>query len=191
MARFRDSASGWSLPTRLLHWTMAGLIFFQIGLGVWMTNFVPDLIDRFRLTQSHKSWGVVLFGLVVTRLFWRSACLWRRPPLPDGMPRWQRRAAAWSHRALYLLMLALPLSGWILVSASPLAHMIGLRSKVFGRYALPDPVGYGSYVIEHAAGAVHIGGAVALGALLAVHVVAALRHQFGARDGVLTRMVRG
>lgn len=191
MARFRDSASGWSLPTRLLHWTMAGLIIHQIWLGVWMTNFVPDLIDRFRLTQSHKNWGVVLLGLLVVRLFWRSACRWRRPPMPTGMPRWQRQAAAWSHRALYLLLLAMPLSGWILVSASPLAHMIGLKSKVFGRFVLPDPIGHGSHAIEHAAGGVHIASAIALGVLLAVHVVAALRHQFGARDGVLTRMISG
>lgn len=191
MAGWRDSAFGWSLPTRLLHWGIAGLIGFQVTVGVWMANFVPDLIDRFRLTQTHKSWGVVVFGLVVVRLLWRTASRWRRPPMPSGMPSWQVHAAAWSHRMLYLLMVVMPLSGWILVSASPLAHMVNLRSKVFGRFVLPDPIGYGSYSIEHAAAAVHILGAIALGMLLVIHVGAALRHQFGARDGVLTRMIFG
>lgn len=191
MAALRDTAFGWGLATRLLHWAMAGIILFQIGLGVWMANFVPNLFDRGDLTQVHKSWGVVAFGLVVTRILWRTANRWRRPALPPAMPAWQRQVATWSHRLLYLLMLSMPLSGWILVSASPLGHWLGIRSRFFGWFELPDPIGRASYAIEHAAGAVHVIGALVLVILLLVHVAAALRHQFVKRDGVLSRMISG
>ncbi|HVL20860.1 MAG TPA: cytochrome b [Amaricoccus sp.] len=191
MAALRDTVFGWGLFTRLLHWAIAGIILYQIVLGVWMANFVPNLFDRGDLTQTHKSWGVLAFGLVVVRVFWRTANRWRRPPLPATMPRWQVRAAAWSHRLLYLLMLSMPLSGWILVSASPLGHWLGIRSRFFGLFDLPDPVGRASYAIEHAAGAVHILGAIVLGLILIAHVGAALRHAFVERDGVLRRMISG
>lgn len=189
--RLRDTVNGWSVATRLLHWGTAGLIFFQIGLGVWATNFVPNVFDRSDLTQTHKSWGVLIFGLVLVRILWRAANRWRRPPVPGSTPGWQRRAALWTHWLLYALMLVLPLSGWILVSASPLGHWLNIRSRFFGLFDLPDPIGHASYAIEHAAGAVHILGSIVLGAVLIVHVAAALRHQFGARDGVLGRMISG
>jgi len=191
MAALRDTVFGWGLFTRLLHWAIAGIILYQIALGVWMANFVPNLFHRSDLTQTHKSWGVLVFGLVVVRILWRTANRWRRPPLPPAMPRWQQRAAAWSHRLLYLLMLSMPLSGWILVSASPLGHWLGIRSRFFGLFDLPDPIGRASYAIEHAAGAVHVLGAIVLGLVLIVHVAAALHHQFVERDGVLRRMISG
>lgn len=191
MAGLTDTRTGWGLFTRLLHWAIAVIILFQIGLGVWMANFVPNLFDRADLTQMHKSWGVVVFGLALCRVFWRSANMWRRPPMPPGMPRWQLSAAACSHAALYVLMFSMPLSGWILVSASPLGHWLNIRSQFFGWFDLPDPIGRASYAIEHAAGAVHILGAIVLGVLLAVHVAAALRHEFVERDGVLSRMLFG
>lgn len=191
MAAFRDTVFGWSLPTRLLHWALAALILFQVGLGVWATNFVPNLFHRSELIQMHKSWGVVVFGLAVTRILWRAANRWRRPPMPAAMPAWQRRAAALSHATLYLLMLSMPLSGWILVSASPLGHWLGVRSRFFGLFDLPDPIGRASYAIEHAAGAVHIIGAIVLVLVLALHVAAALRHHFAERDRVLSRMISG
>lgn len=191
MAALRDTIFGWGIFTRLLHWAIAGIIFYQVALGIWMVNFVPNLFHRGDLTQTHKSWGVVVFGLVVVRLFWRTANSWRRPPMPPQMPRWQRLGAAWSHSLLYVLMVAIPLSGWILVSASPLGHWLHIRSRFFGLFDLPDPIGYASYAIEHAAGAVHIGGAIVLGLVLILHVAAALRHQFVERDGVLSRMFFG
>lgn len=187
----RDTVFGWGLFTRALHWALAGIILFQIGLGVWMVNFVPNLFHRGDLTQVHKSWGVMAFGLALTRFFWRTANRWRRPPMPPAMPRWETRAAAASHNLLYLLMFAIPLSGWILVSASPIGHWLHIRSRFFGLFDLPDPVGHASYAIEHAAGAVHIIGAIVLGLVICLHVGAALRHQFVKRDGVLTRMISG
>ena len=86
--------------TRLLHWGMAALILFQLGFGLWMTR-VPDLLARFTLTQTHKSWGTVIFALALLRLGWRLAN--RRPGAPAGdaglaAPRRPRSATSRSMR---------------------------------------------------------------------------------------------
>jgi cytochrome b561 len=186
--RLRDSAGGWGAVTRLLHWGMAALILFQLGFGLWMTR-VPDLLQRFVLTQTHKSFGTLIFALAILRLGWRLAG--RRPPLPPAMPAWQRRAAGLSHAALYALMLLLPLSGWLMASASPTQDLLGMQNLVFGRWPLPDPFVPGDARVEAAAHAVHASAAAALALLLALHAAAALHHQFVDRDGLLARMIRG
>ena len=183
----RDSAGGWGAVTRLLHWGMAALILFQLGLGLWMTR-TPDLAARFALTQTHKSWGTVIFALALLRLGWRLAN--PRPPLP-AMPAWQRRAARLSHAGLYALMLVLPVSGWLFASASPTQDLLGLQNLVFGRWPLPDPFVPGTPRLAAAARAVHAGAAFTLAALLALHAAAALWHQFVVRDGLIARMIRG
>lgn len=184
--RARDSARGWGWVTRTLHWLMAALILFQLGYGLYMTR-ESDLIRRFELTQTHKSWGTVIFALALLRLAWRIGS--RRPPLPAAMPPWQRRAARAGHLALYVLMLAMPLSGWVLASAAPMQDLLAMRNMVFGLFALPDPWVPGSETIEAAARSVHAGAAIGLAALLAIHFAVALHHQFAARDGLLARML--
>jgi cytochrome b561 len=183
----RDSTDSWGAVTRMLHWGMAVLILFQLGLGLWMTR-TPDLAARFALTQTHKSWGAVILALALLRLAWRIGN--PRPPLPP-MPLWQARAARLSHASLYALMLALPISGWLFASASPTQDLLGIENLVFGRWPLPDPFVPGSPRLAAAARAVHAAAAFALAALLALHAAAALWHQFVARDGVLARMVWG
>ena len=133
----RDSAAAWGSVSRLLHWAMAGLILFQLGFGLYMTR-VPDLLARFTLTQTHKSWGFVIFVLALLRIGWRLMNR-TRPPLPAAMPRWQVRAARLSHALLYVLMFVMPLSGWVLASASPVQDLLQMQNLVFGRWALPDP----------------------------------------------------
>jgi cytochrome b561 len=186
----RDSAAGWGWISRLLHWSMAALILFQLGLGLWMTRFVPDLLQRFSLTQLHKSWGFVILVLALLRLAWRGLSR-TRPPLPAGMPRWQVEAAGASHRLLYAFMLLMPLSGWILASASPTQDLLGMQNLVFGRLPLPDPFVPGIAWLERAAGSLHASAAICLAALVALHAGAALRHQFVDRDGLLGRMISG
>jgi len=184
-----DSTAGWGLGTRILHWSMAALILFQLGLGTWMVR-IPDLLARFTLTQTHKSWGTVIFGLAVVRLGWRLARP-DRPPLPAAMPAWQRRVAHASHAGLYALMLLMPLSGWVMASASPTQDLLRMQNLVFGRWALPDLFVPGNPAVEAGAHAVHTGAALALAALIALHAGAALKHQFVDRDGLLARMIRG
>jgi cytochrome b561 len=185
----RDTIAGWGWVTRLLHWTMAALILFQLGFGLYMTR-VSDLLERFVLTQTHKSWGFVVFLLALARILWRLANP-ARPPLPATMPAWQLRAAGLSHAALYVLMILMPASGWLMASASPTQDLLQMQNLVFGRYALPDPFVPGVAAIEDAARAVHVTAALCLTLLLAVHAGAALKHQLVDHDGVLAGMIRG
>ena len=111
---------------------MAALILFQLGFGLYMARFVPDLLARFTLTQTHKSWGTVVFALALVRVAWRLAN--RAPPAAAAaMPRWQVRAAGASHALLYLFMFLMPLSGWLLASASPVQDLLQMQNLVFGR----------------------------------------------------------
>jgi cytochrome b561 len=190
MIRLRDGQGGWGLVTRGLHWLVAALILLQIGLGVWMTRIEPDLLRRFALTQTHKSWGVVIFALVAARLAWRLGG-GTRPPLPPTMPPWQRVAAPLAHGGLYALMLAMPVAGWVLASASPAQDLLQIENRVFGGFSLPDPWRPGNAALAGHAATAHTVGALLLAVLVALHTGAALWHQFVIRDGILAGMTFG
>src|SRR5690606_14556202 len=106
---------GWTAI--VLHWAMALLLFGQWTLGQTMVR-ISDQRLAFDLFQWHKSFGLLVLALAILRLAWRLAN--PRPLLPAGTPRLEQAAAASTHRALYALMILLPLSGWALVSASVL-----------------------------------------------------------------------
>ena len=183
MTRLADT--GYGLMARLLHWVMAALILCLLGLGIYMANFEKDGISRITLTQTHKSFGFVAFCLAVLRVIWRQVS--PPPPLPDAMPPWQVKAAHLSHAALYVLMIALPLTGWLMATSSPLP----LPNRVFDLFDLPDFFTDGSERVSGVFRSLHFTCALALIGLLAAHVVAALKHQFVDRDGLLMRMIRG
>lgn len=183
-----DTTTRWGIVSRLLHWGIAALILAQLALGLVMTEFVPDVTRQFALTQTHKSLGFVVFVLVLVRIGWRAV---NPRPAEPAMPEWQARAAVASHRALYALMLALPLSGWLLASASPVQDLLQMQNMVFGLFALPDPFVPGSARVEAVAAWCHAALAILMAALLLLHVAAALKHQIVDRDGLLTRMIRG
>ena len=185
-----NTKTGWGWVTRAIHWIMAALILYQLGMGIWMTNFVDDLLVRFDLTQTHKSWGFVIFALALVRLVWRLANR-AAPDLPAGTPRWQEHAAQVSHAMLYLLMLVLPLSGWAMSAASPTQDLLGIQNTVFGWFSMPDPWVPGVKSVEEAAQTIHFVGGLLLAALLAIHAGAALKHHFVDRDRVLAGMAFG
>lgn len=99
-----------------LHWAMALLIAINLGLGFWMHEAIDvarTQASAARVYQWHKSIGLLILMLAVFRLAWRLSC----PPVAVLAPRWQRRLAACTHGLLYVLMVLLPLSGWLMVSA--------------------------------------------------------------------------
>lgn len=183
-----NTAESWGWVQRLIHWFAAGLILFQLGLGFYMVNAVTDLFVRFDYTQTHKSWGFVAFALVLLRIVWRAV---NRRPAPPAMPRWQHAASEGAHLALYILMIALPISGWLMASASPLQDAYGIRNEVFGLFELPDPFVPGSDEMEELLKAIHLWSAFAIAAIVAVHAAAAVKHQVVDGDGLLRRMVTG
>jgi cytochrome b561 len=98
-----------------LHWIIAAVIAMNFSLGLYMAQLEASPA-KLRLYSYHKTIGVTIFLLVVFRLVWRLTH--RVPAPPPRMPRWQRTAASISHILLYLLTLAVPLSGWLFSSAS-------------------------------------------------------------------------
>jgi cytochrome b561 len=190
VAKLRNDSESWGWPARLLHWAVAAAIIFLLGVGFYMANFVDDLYRRFDLTQLHKSWGFVVFALALARAAWRLANP-VAPAEPAGASRWEALAARATHAAFYVLMILMPVSGWLMASASTLQDDYGIRNRVFGLFDLPDPFVPGDKALEATLHAVHFWGGVALAALLVVHAGAALKHHFVDRDRVLARMSWG
>jgi cytochrome b561 len=184
-----NTATSWGWPARLLHWAMAGLILFQLGLGFRMVWLVSDVMVQFGLYQTHKSWGFVIFTLALVRIFWRAT---HKPPdMPTNMGPLEVALARATHLALHVLIVLLPVTGWLMASASPLQETWGLKNMVFGWFEMPDPFQPGGKGLEGIFKSIHAWAGFGLAVILAGHVAAALRHQFLRRDGVLRRMILG
>jgi cytochrome b561 len=172
-----------------LHWIIAALIFTNLVLG-WRMGFLHGLA-KFNIFQLHKSVGLTVLVFSLLRLAWR---LFRPPPpQPGSLTGWERTGSAVVHWSLYGLMIAMPLSGWALASASPL----NIPTLVFHVLPWPDfpgvhelPAG-SKHVVEAFTQRTHLIFAWGMMMLLLMHVAAALKHQFIDRDEVLARMVPG
>jgi cytochrome b561 len=161
-----------------LHWIIALSILGLMGVGVWMTDLKPSP-RTFEIYALHKSAGLLVLALAAFRLIWRVT---HRPPaLPASTPRWQAWAAGATHAALYALMLALPITGWLQHSAA------GYPLRWFGLFKVPALIGRDREALAFWQ-QWHEWLAWALAALILLHVAAALKHHFLDRDGLLGRM---
>ncbi|WP_424944817.1 cytochrome b [Aliiroseovarius crassostreae] len=185
----RNTARSWGALARLLHWATAGVILYNLGLGVYMTQWITDALAQFPFIQQHKSWGFVAFVLAAIRIVWR--LMNRAPEMPDHMPMIERLAAHLGHFALYALMLIMPISGWLMASASPLQDTFGVRNKVFDLFEMYDPFVPGDKALSELFASVHFYASWALIIVLASHIGAALYHHFYHKDDVLKRMTYG
>ena len=168
----------YSPPAIVLHWLLALLIFVTFPLGVYMHE-LPLSPDKLKLYSYHKWIGITILMLASLRVMWRVTHT--PPPLPDDMARWQRRTSQAVHGLLYLLILAIPLSGWLMSSAK------GFQTVWFGVLPLPDLVGKDKALGELLAG-VHQALNFTLLILLILHVGAALKHHFIERQPFMQRM---
>ena len=166
---------------KTFHWLVFVLMSGAFTVGFYMGD-LPLSPAKLQLVSWHKWTGVTIFFLVLLRLCWR---LLNPPPaLPTHMQPWERRLSGLTHWALYLLMLAMPLSGWIMSSAK------GVPTVWFGLVQLPDlieknkPLGKSLEEVHETIGFTIL-------ALVALHVLAALKHHFMDRDDVLARMTPG
>jgi cytochrome b561 len=172
-----------------LHWAIAALIIFNLGLGFFMEGLAPEL--KRIIIPLHISSGITVLVLTVLRIVWRLTH--RPPPFLAGLAAWERSAAHAVHGLLYVLMLAMPLTGWALVSANqprPDGGGIMLWSAIpwpaitaLSRLevSVQKPV-HDSFVTAH-----NVGAWIML-SLLVLHVAAALKHQFVDRQAELARM---
>lgn len=180
MLRNTERNYGW--VAIVLHWAIAVLIVGQWTLGRVMKNLADQRLS-FDLIQWHKSFGLLILALAVLRLLWRLAN--PRPALPADMAAVERQAAAWTHRALYALMVVLPLTGWAIASTT----VLEIPTFAFYLFVVPDLPLARSDAAEASWTLVHdILGWVLL-ALVLLHVAAALRHHFLLHDGILVRML--
>jgi cytochrome b561 len=169
----------WSSVAKFLHWLVAALIVAQFALG-WLASGWRDSSTKLDLFVWHKSTGMLILALVVLRLLWRLRH--PAPALPADMPGWERRAAHASHALLYLIMIAMPLTGWIDTSAA------GIPFRIYWEIPVPAIAAADDRTAD-LAGFAHISLGIAFAALLVLHVAAALRHHFIKRDDVLKRML--
>jgi cytochrome b561 len=176
----------------VLHWLIAALILGNIWIGLRMGG--QHGLAKFNNFQLHKSLGLTVLTLSVLRLGWRLA----NPP-PHGaadMAAWEKAASAIVHWAFYIIMIGMPLVGWLSVSASPLG-LPTLLYRIGGFPGIPWP--HLPLVpdlpldqrkaLEAGANGVHdILAWTAIG-LIVLHVAGALKHQFFDRHPVLPRMM--
>jgi cytochrome b561 len=162
-----------------LHWLVALALIATFAVGLYMSD-LPLSPEKLRIYSWHKWAGVTIFLLVLLRLLWR---LTHRPPAPPvSMPAWQQAAAETAHRLLYLLMLAVPLSGWLMSSAK------GVQTVYFGVLPLPDLLAKDKALGE-ALETVHQALNYTMAGLVVLHVGAAIKHHVIDRDDVLSRML--
>jgi cytochrome b561 len=175
----RNTEQAWGTPAKVFHWAVAVLVFTQIGLGWAAVNWrlSPTKLDLF---VWHKSIGILILLLMLARLGWRSVNV--APSLPMGMLRFERLAAHLSHVILYMLLFLMPLTGWIISSAS------NIPFRVFWQVPLPTIVQPDKVLADEVA-RVHLALFFVLALLLTLHIVAAFRHHFVKRNDVLQRML--
>jgi cytochrome b561 len=163
---------------RAIHWLMAALIFVALPLGVW-ASLLPRGGMRSEILFFHKSIGVTVLGLVALRIAWR--LIVGAPAYAEPLGRLTRVASRAGHLALYALMIAMPVSGYLTSTAG------GAEVPWFGLFDLPRLVGKDRF-LDEAAGWAHFAFAWTIAFVLAAHLGAVFWHAAIKRDTILTRM---
>ena len=174
-----DQSLHYTRTAKALHWLMALLIFGLLALGFYMAD-LPLSPEKLKLYSWHKWAGVTVFLLLLARVAWRFT---HTPPaMPWQMSKLQRLAAHAGHIALYVLMIGIPLSGWLMSSAK------GFQTVWFGVLPIPDLIPKNKEVGD-ALKEVHESLNVLLIVVLIAHIAAALKHHFIDKDDVLVRIL--
>ena len=175
----RNTTYRWGVLSQLFHWLIVALVILQVTLAS-LADELPAGAKKLALLARHKSVGITILMLVILRLLWRE--LNPKPLLPTTLKPYERVLAHSTHALLYLLLFAMPLSGWMMSSAR------GFPVSWFGFFTLPDLVPknkslYEALLITHGT----LAGVLAV--VVTLHVAAALKHHFWLRDDVLRRML--
>ncbi len=165
----------------ILHWLIATLIALNIFAGWYSTTLEGPA--RFFVLGNHKSFGIIILLLTVARILWRLSH--PAPPLPDTLKAWEAALAKVTHFLFYVLMLAVPMAGWAYSSS----FLKGAPVSIFGLVNFPGLPFSGDKATTGLFAEVHETLAFTMLALMALHVLAALKHTFVDRDGTLRRMV--
>lgn len=175
----RNTAARWGHIAQFLHWLIVALIIAQVILAN-LAEGLPIGMKKLAMFARHKSVGITILGLAVIRLLWR----WANPTplLPGTLKPYERVLAGLTHGGLYILLFAMPLTGWMMTSAR------GFPVSWFGFFQLPDFVPKNDSLYK-AMKETHDTLALALYAIVSLHVLAAMKHHFVLKDDVLRRML--
>jgi cytochrome b561 len=177
--QLRNSTLRWGSIAQFLHWVIFALVITQLVLAS-IAEELPLGMRKLAVLARHKSVGITIFMLVLLRLAWR----WMNPtpPLPPGLKPYERVLARLTHAGLYVLLLVMPVTGWIMSSAR------NFPVSWFSVLQLPDLVSPNQRLYR-AMVQTHLALAWTLVALVVLHVLAALKHHLILRDDVLRRML--
>jgi cytochrome b561 len=164
---------------QMLHWLIALLIVVQFTLAKMAAN-LPLGMRKLALLAEHKSVGMTVLVLAVIRLAWRLRHT--PPPLPPQMRRVERWLAAASHVSFYVILFAMPLSGWFMSSAK------NYSVSWFGAFTWPNLIGPNEAAFAVLKALHHLLGTLLI-AIASLHILAAIKHHFWNRDDVLVRML--
>ena len=169
----------WGPVSQLLHWTIVVLIVVMAVLGLTMTD-LPNGPDKIQVYALHKSIGLTILALVALRVLWR---LWAGAPLAiQTTPAWQHRIASAVHVLLYVLLFAVPISGWVVNSAS------GFPLRWFGMLRIPS-IAPRDQALHELSESLHEWLFWALVLVALAHAAAAIYHHLFQRDATLARML--
>ena len=187
----RDLTARYGTVAMTFHWVIAALVLLNLYFGLTFDDYPKGDPTLLKVVMIHKSIGLTVLVLSVLRLGWRLVT--PIPPLPASMGFGLRFLARTTHSLLYFLIIAIPLSGWIWTSSSPL----GLPIRYFGLFDWPLVPYFANLPraekipLNHNLHELHMYLAWSALLLIALHVSAALYHHFVRRDDVLRRMIPG
>jgi cytochrome b561 len=175
----QSSPTRYSAVAKAFHWIIAALIVTQFTLA-YLADDLPIGAHKLALLARHKSFGMTVLMLAALRLLWR---LKNPPPsLPSGMTPWERKLARATHVAFYVLLFAMPLTGWLMSSAK------NYSVSWFGVFTWPNLIAKNETAFDLLRSTHHIL-SYALFAIAVLHILAAFKHHFWNKDTVLLRML--
>lgn len=175
--RIKNDLNHYGIVAICLHWLIALFIITLLGVGLYMTD-LPKGPFKNTLYGLHKSFGITVLTLVIIRIIWRLINV--TPALL--LPLWEKWTARLSHWLLYILMVAMPLSGWLMTSAA------GYTISFFGLFNLPSLIAPNDEY-RHFFRVSHTWIAYGLIFLISIHFLGALKHYFIDKDNILRRMM--
>ncbi len=178
--KLKGNTPYYGLLAKLLHWLVAILLLCLCGLGFYMTELDYYDANYKSSFDLHRSLGVLTALLIMLRIFW--ATLDIRPKLSARLTRFERIAATATHHSMYLLMVMLPIAGYLVSTAD------GRAVEVFGWLSIPALLA-AEKGREEWAGDLHEALAITLLVLIALHLAAVLKHHFIDKDDTLKRML--
>ena len=173
-----NTEQSWGVIQQTLHWVVVAAVALQLYVGFKLWNLPAGDPQFGQLVPLHATSGITIFLLMAFRLYWRRSH--PIPKLPDTLSPTEKQLAMTTHRTLYFLLLAMPVIGYMLISAYG-------QPVPFFRWELPPIIGENESM-QYSLQRLHAASAIGLLAVLTLHISAALRHAWALRDGVFERM---